>query len=348
MSKAVKVGKITIGGGRTPVVQTMTNVDTADGVLLLSEIKRLSEAGAEIIRATVNDEKALLGFEFAAKNTDVPLVADIHFDYRLAVEAALRGAAAVRINPGNIGSEEKIKEVVSACADRGIPIRVGANSGSIEKTILEKYGRSPEALVESALLQVDTLEKYAFDNIVISVKSSDVSETVAAYRALSKRTDYPLHLGVTEAGGGEMALIKSSIGIGSLLLDGIGDTIRVSLSDDPIKEVYAAKNILRAIGLDKNFVDVISCPTCGRTTYDVIGVSAKVREMTKDIKTPLKIAVMGCIVNGLGEGAEADIGVAGGKEKSVLFEKGEVIATVRNEEVEERLKELIEKHVKNG
>ncbi|MBQ7652926.1 MAG: flavodoxin-dependent (E)-4-hydroxy-3-methylbut-2-enyl-diphosphate synthase [Clostridia bacterium] len=345
MSREVKIGKVSIGNNKIPVVQTMTNVDTADGVLLLKEIQRLSSAGAEIIRASVNTEDALKGFAYACRNTDVPLVADIHFDYQLAIGAAKAGAAKIRINPGNIGSQERVKEVVSACRDYGAAIRVGVNKGSLDVDLVEKYGKTPEAIVESAMRQVERIERYGFTDLVISVKSSDVSETVESYRLLSKSTDYPLHLGVTEAGGGDLALIKSSIGIGSLLLSGIGDTIRVSLSDDPISEVYAAKNILRALGIDKNFVNVISCPTCARTSIDVIGLAERIRKATINVNKPLKVAIMGCVVNGLGEGEDADIGVAGGKDKSVIFSKGVKIATIDNADIEKTILELINERI---
>ena len=345
MSREVKIGKVSIGNNKIPVVQTMTNVDTADGVLLLKEIQRLSSAGAEIIRASVNTEDALKGFAYACRNTDVPLVADIHFDYQLAIGAAKAGAAKIRINPGNIGSQERVKEVVSACRDYGAAIRVGVNKGSLDVDLVEKYGKTPEAIVESAMRQVERIERYGFTDLVISVKSSDVSETVESYRLLSKSTDYPLHLGVTEAGGGDLALIKSSIGIGSLLLSGIGDTIRVSLSDDPISEVYAAKNILRALGIDKNFANVISCPTCARTSIDVIGLAERIRKATINVNKPLKVAIMGCVVNGLGEGEDADIGVAGGKDKSVIFSKGVKIATIDNADIEKTILELINERI---
>lgn len=328
-----------------PAVQTMTNVDTADGVLLLSEVERLSSAGAEMIRATVNNENAVKGFEYVCKRTKVPMIADVHFDYKLAILAAKAGASKVRINPGNMG--KGVGELCQVCNDFGVAIRVGVNKGSLDKDLIEKYGKTPKAMAESALRRVELLEKHNFYNTVISVKSSDVKETVQANRILSQITDYPLHLGVTEAGGGDFAVMKSAIGIGSLLLDGIGDTIRVSLSDDPIKEVQAGIDILRAIGLDKNFVEVISCPTCGRTEYDVIGIAERLRESTKSIKKRLKVAVMGCVVNGIGESADADLGIAGGRDKSVIFEKGKKILTVDNDKVEAVLNDLITKRVNN-
>lgn len=342
MTKSVRIGKISIGGGNKIAIQTMTNVDTANGELLLSEIKRLSTAGADLIRATVNNESAVKGFEYACKRTDVPLIADIHFDYKLAIKSVLAGASKVRINPGNTGTN--FKELCSVCKDHGAAIRIGVNKGSLDKEIEEKFGRTAEGIVQSALKSIDMLEKYAFYDTVISLKSSNVSESISAYRSISKQTNYPLHVGITEAGGGDIAVMKSAIGIGSLLVDGIGDTIRVSLSDDPINEVYAAKNILRALKIDENYVEIISCPTCGRTEGDVIGISQRLRELTKDVKKRITIAVMGCVVNGLGEGKDADFGVAGGKEKSIIFEKGQKIAVVNNDEVEARLIELMQKY----
>ena len=263
------------------------------------------------------------------------------------MQAAKLGAAKVRINPGNIGSAEGVKELARVCSDYGVAIRVGVNKGSLEKELVEKQGKSVKSVVDSALKEVELLERYSFKDIVISVKSSDVTETVESYRELSKVTPYPLHLGVTEAGGGRLALVKSSIGIGSLLLDGIGDTLRVSLSDDPQEEVYAAIDILRALKIDGDFVEIISCPTCGRTEYDVIGLAEKLRNATKTVRKPLKIAVMGCVVNGIGEGEDADFGVAGGKEKSVIFKKGERIATVPNGEIESYIYRLLNEKI-NG
>ena len=348
MSRVVKVGDVLIGGDNPVSIQTMTDVNSANGVLLLSEVERLHSKGADIVRATVNDDKAAEGFAYAAKRSECPLVADIHFDHRLAIKAALGGAAKIRINPGNIGSYNGIDELVKVCKDKKIPIRIGVNKGSLDKDIVSEYGRTYQALVESALKHARLLETRGFYDIVISVKSSDVTETVKAYRALSRKCDYPLHLGVTEAGGGDLALVKSSIGIGSLLLDGIGDTIRVSLTEDPVKEIYAARNILRSLKIDENFVEIISCPTCGRTEYDVKGISERLREKTAHIRKKITISVLGCVVNGIGEGKDADIGVAGGKDKCVIFEKGKVLTTVSNDEVEEALDRLIAKYTNNG
>lgn len=340
MSKKIKVGNVYIGGDSPITIQTMTNVITADASKLINQVKHLEIAGADIVRITVNDLAAVDGFRQAVKKASVPLVADIHFDSGLAIKAIEAGANKIRINPGNM-SIEGVRKVCEALKYYNIPVRVGVNSGSIAKEYYEKYKNSDLALVESALDNVRLLEKNGVGNIVISVKSSDTVKTINAYRLLAKRTDYPLHLGVTEAGGGELAVIKSSIGIGSLLADGIGATIRVSLSDDPIKEIEVGKKILQALGLDKNFVDIISCPTCGRTEFDVIGCSARLRERFKNTNVPLKIAVMGCVVNGIGEGKEADFGIAGGKDKSVIFAKGEKVATIDNDKAEEYLCELV-------
>lgn len=347
MKRLVKVGSINIGGEEKVSVQSMTNVPTADGAKLLAQINSLHDAGADIVRATVNSEEALNGFSFACKNTNIPLVADIHFDYRLAIKACIAGASKIRINPGNIGSEQGIRELVAVLKDKGVPVRIGVNGGSLDKDVLAKYGDTPEGLAESALKHARILEKLGFYDIVLSVKASDVQSTIKANRILNTRCEYPLHIGVTESGGGELALIKSAIGIGTLLEEGIGDTIRVSLSDDPIKEVIAGLNILRAVGLDNDFVNVISCPTCGRTEFDVIGTASALREKTEHIRKKLTIAVMGCTVNGLGEGKKADFGVAGGKDKSILFKKGEMLEIINNENVLTRLLELTEECI-NG
>lgn len=340
MSKKIKVGNVYIGGDAPITVQTMTNVLSADVNKLINQVRELEIAGADIIRITVNDLQAVEGFKQAVKKASVPVVADIHFDSNLAIKAIEAGADKIRINPGNM-TDLGVKKVCDALKYYNIPVRVGVNSGSIAKKYYEKYKNSDLALVESALDHVRLLEKNGIDNIVISVKSSDTVKTINAYRMLANRTDYPLHLGVTEAGGGEQAIIKSSIGIGALLADGIGSTIRVSLSDNPIREIEVGKEILRALGKDNNFVDIISCPTCGRTEFDVIGCSERLREKFKNTKVPLKIAVMGCVVNGLGEGKEADFGIAGGKEKSVIFANGEKVATVENDKAENYLVDLV-------
>ena len=341
MTKSVTIGSLKIGGGAPISVQSMTNVATSNKNALFNQLLVLKEAGADFVRATVNDRAAVEGFAYVCAKRLLPLVADIHFDYRLAIQAVKAGASKIRINPGNIGSDKGVSEVCAACKDAGIPIRIGVNKGSLATDIIEKYGVSPTALVESALSEAARLEKYGFSDIVLSVKASDVKQTIEAYKMLSTRCQYPLHLGVTEAGGGSLALVKSAIGIGALLAQGIGDTIRVSLSDDPIKEVQAGVDILRSLKLRNDYVEVISCPTCGRTEYDVIGISERLREATKDIKKHITIAVMGCVVNGLGEGRDADIGIAGGREKSILMVKGERVGVIENDKVENALMDLL-------
>lgn len=344
MSKVVKVGNVLVGGGNKISVQTMTNVKTESVNELLVQIKQLENAGADIIRATVNNEKALLGFEAALKVAKVPLVADIHYDYKLALGAVDKGASKIRINPGNMPIDG-VRKISEALKTNNTPVRVGVNSGSIEKDILSKFGNTPKALALSALQSVSLLESFGVSNIIISAKSSSTTDTIETYRILAGQTDYPLHLGVTEAGGGEFALIKSTIGIGTLLAENIGDTIRVSLSDDPIKEIEAGRNILRSLGLENNFVEIISCPTCGRTEFNVIKCSENLRQRFKSVKIPLKIAVMGCVVNGLGEGKFADFGIAGGKDKSIIFANGEQVAVVDNHHAENYLVELVNKRL---
>jgi (E)-4-hydroxy-3-methylbut-2-enyl-diphosphate synthase len=303
----------------------------------------LEKAGCEIVRASIPDENALKLIPAIKEKVSIPLVADIHFDYRLAIESVARGIDKVRINPGNIGGMDKVKAVVSACKSRNVPIRIGVNSGSVEKDILAKYGSpTAEALVESALNHAKLLEQCDFNDIVISIKSSTVDTMVKAYRLISQQCDYPLHLGVTEAGTAHMGLIKSSIGIGSLLLDGIGETIRVSLTDEPVKEVYAGIDILKAIDRRKG-IQFVSCPTCGRTRIDLIGLATKVENALKGVDKDIKVAIMGCVVNGIGEGKEADIGVAGGDGCAVIFKKGEIVKKVSEDEIIPVLLEEIEK-----
>ncbi|MBZ4663513.1 MAG: ispG [Caloramator sp.] len=339
-TKKVKVGNIFVGGDSPISVQSMTNTDTRDVNKTVEQIKRLQSEGCEIIRVAVPDFEAADAIKEIVKQINIPLVADIHFDYRLAIKSVENGANALRINPGNIGSEIRIKEVVDAAKFYSVPIRVGVNSGSLEKEILEKYKRPcPEALVESALRNVEILEKYNFNDIVISVKSSNVKEMVDSYRLLSKNTEYPLHLGVTEAGTIYSGTVKSAIGIGALLLDGIGDTIRVSLTDDPIEEIKLGKEILQACGVRRFGVEIISCPTCGRTSIDLIGLAKRVEEELKNINKPIKVAVMGCVVNGPGEAKEADIGIAGGIKEALIFKKGKIIKKVSEENI---ISELIE------
>lgn len=325
--KPVKVGKLCLDGKKI-YIQSMLNVPAEDVRGSVLQAVELEKAGCEIIRAAIPDMNAVRLIPAIKKEVSVPLVADIHFDYKLAIEAAYAGVDKIRINPGNIGGMENVKAVANACRSRGIPIRIGVNSGSLEKELLAEYGSpTPEALVKSALDHAKMLEAVDFDDIVISIKSSDVKTMVSAYRILAEKCSYPLHLGVTEAGTERLGLIKSAVGIGSLLLDGIGETIRVSLTDSPIKEVYAAKDILKAIGMGSG-VKIVSCPTCGRTKIDLISLAKEVEERTKNINKNITVAVMGCVVNGPGEAREADIGIAGGDGKAVLFKKGEMLYTV--------------------
>lgn len=325
--KPVKVGDYYLDGKKI-YIQSMLNIPAEDIKGSVEQAVELEKSGCDIIRAAIPDMNAVRLITEIKNSVNIPLVADIHFDYKLALEAANAGVDKIRINPGNIGGMDNVKAVAKACKSRGIPIRVGVNSGSLEKELLAKYGSpTPEALVESALGHVQMLEAADFDDIVISIKSSDVKTMISAYRLLFEKCNYPLHLGVTEAGTERMGLIKSAVGIGSLLLDGIGETIRVSLTDDPVKEVYAARDILKAIGKG-NGVKIISCPTCGRTKIDLISLAKEVEERTKNIDKNITVAVMGCVVNGPGEAREADIGIAGGDGKAALFKKGEMLFTV--------------------
>ena len=325
MTKQIKVGNILVGGGAPVSVQSMLNTKTTDIEGSLKQLQALSAAGCQIARLAVPDMDAAVCFGELAKASPLPLVADIHFDYRLAVAAVENGASKIRINPGNIGGEDRVKAVVDACKAYKVPIRIGVNGGSLEKRLLEKYGHpTAEALVESAFSHIALLEKYDFSDICVSMKSSSVPLMMAAYRLFAEKSDYPLHLGVTETGTEYMGTIKSAMGIGGLLCMGIGDTIRVSLTADPIKEVIAAKAILRASGLDREGVNIVSCPTCGRTRIDLIGLASQVENALKDCRKPITVAVMGCIVNGPGEAREADVGIAGGEDCGVIFVKGEM------------------------
>ncbi len=340
--KTVKVGNIALGNGKI-YVQSMLNIPADDIENSVKQAVELEKAGCEIIRAAVPKiENAEL--IYALKNAvSVPIVADIHFDYKIALACVEAGVDKIRINPGNIGSDDRVKAVASACKAKNIPIRIGVNSGSLEKSLLEKYGSpSAEALVESALGHVRLLNKFDFDDIVISIKSSNVKLMISAYRLLAQQTDYPLHLGVTEAGTERMGLIKSAVGIGSLLCDGIGDTIRVSLTADPVQEVYAGKDILKACGLGKG-AEIVSCPTCGRTKIDLISLANKVEDMLKTVDKPIKVAVMGCAVNGPGEAREADVGIAGGSGEGLIFRKGQVLRKVPEDRLLEELKKEIDK-----
>ena len=327
-TKKIAVNGLYIGGNESVKVQSMCTTKTSDIVSTVAQIKRLEEAGCELIRVSVLDEEDARALKFIKDKIGIPLVADIHFSSRLAILSIENGADKVRINPGNIGGEDKVKLVADCIKAHKIPVRVGVNTGSVEKEILAKYGKTEVALVESALHSVGLLEKHGVNDIVISVKASSVPLTVGAYRLLSKRTDYPLHIGVTEAGTEEMAVVKSSAALGALLLDGIGDTIRVSITDDPVKEVYAAFRLLRAVGLDKNFVNVISCPTCGRCEWNSMGLAKKVSSYVEKYRLPLKVAVMGCVVNGPGEAKDCDIGIAGANDSCVIFKGGEIVKKV--------------------
>ncbi len=335
------LGNLPLGGGERIKIQSMTTVKTSDVQNSVAQILNLQRAGCEIVRVAVLDEADALSLRAVKDKIQIPLVADIHFSPKLAIMSIENGADKIRINPGNIGGEAEIKRVADAVKAHKIPVRVGANTGSIEPRFAEKYGRSATALVESALYNVNLLERYGVNDIVISVKASSVPLTVEAYRLLAKRTDYPLHVGVTEAGTTGMGIVKSSVGIGALLLDGIGDTIRVSLTDDPVQEIYAAKNILRACGLDENYVEVVSCPTCGRCQWESMGLAEKVTAYVQNIPVKAKIAVMGCVVNGPGEAKDADLGIAGGNGFCMLFKKGEPFLRVAAAEAEEKFFEQL-------
>ena len=338
-TREIRVGNVTIGGDAPVAVQSMCNTDTRNAEATLAQIEQLKKAGCKIVRVAVVDKDAAHAIGKIVEKTDIPIVADIHFDSRLAVEAAAAGASKIRINPGNIGDDEKVRDVVNACRARNIPIRIGVNGGSLEREILEKYGVCARGMVESAKGHVKLLNKFDFDDICISVKASSAALTVDAYRMLSDELDYPLHLGVTEAGTVRIGRLKSAIGIGSLLLDGIGDTIRVSLTDDPVLEVETAYDILHALGMSENTPSLVSCPTCGRCMIDLIHIAKEVENRLSEIKKPIKVAVMGCVVNGPGEAREADIGMAGGKEMGLLFRHGEIVKKVpMNEIVDELMK----------
>ena len=334
MTRQILVGGVPIGGGAPVVIQSMLNTKTTDVEGSLRQIRQLTAAGCQIARLAVPNREAARGFAEIAAESPLPLVADIHFDYQLAIAAAEGGAAKIRINPGNIGGPERVKAVVEVCREKHIPIRIGVNGGSLDKKLLEKYGHpTAEALVESAFQHLELLEKEGFYDTCVSMKSSTVPTMVAAARLFRSKCDYPLHIGVTETGPVKQGLIKSAMGIGALLLDGIGDTIRVSLTDDPVEEVYAAKDILKAAGLRKEGVNIISCPTCGRTRIDLIGLVNQVDAALKDCKKPITVAVMGCVVNGPGEAREADSGIAGGDGWGMIFEKGEQVEKLPYEQL---------------
>lgn len=341
-TKTIKIGNIKIGGNERIAVQSMLNIPSYDIENNVKAATKLKNAGCDILRIAVPDMDSVKLIGAIKEQVDIPLVADIHFDYRLAIESVAAGIDKIRINPGNIGDESRVKQVADICRSHGVPIRIGVNSGSVEKSILKKYGHpTANALCESALYHSALLEKFDFEDIVLSLKSSNVKTMVDAYKLISEKCDYPLHLGVTEAGTKRMGIIKSAAGIGSLLLDGIGDTIRVSLTADPIEEIYAAKDILKAIGIEKNGVKFISCPTCGRTRIDIIKLSNEIEKILKNCPKNITVAVMGCAVNGPGEAKEADIGVAGGDGVGLIFKKGEIVRKVKEENlIEELLKEI--------
>ena len=343
MSKQILVGGVPVGGGAPVTIQSMCNTRTDDAAATVEQILRLEEAGCQIIRVAVPDLAAAKAVGAIKEGIHIPLVADIHFDYKLALEAVAAGADAVRINPGNIGGADRVKAVARACAGKGIPIRVGVNGGSLEKELLARYGGpTPEALVESAFGHIKLLNRWDFDDICVSLKTSSVPGTIAAYRKMAAESGYPLHVGLTEAGTPRMGILKSAVGIGGLLALGIGDTIRVSLSADPVEEVYAARDILRVVGLRRDEPELIACPTCGRTRIDLIGLANQVEERLRAVHKPITVAVMGCVGNGPGEAREADVGIAGGDGVGLLFRKGEIVKKVPQEELVDELFRLIE------
>ncbi len=342
-TKEIQIGEKRIGGGNPIAIQSMTNTRTEDVAATVKQILALEEAGCDIIRCAVPTMEAAEALAQIRSQISIPLVADIHFDYRLAIAAMEHGADKIRINPGNIGSEERVRAVVDVAKERGIPIRVGVNSGSLEKELIEKYGHvTAEGLVESALQKVEWIEAMGYDKLVISIKSSDVLMCIRAHELIAKQTDYPLHVGITESGTVLSGNIKSAIGLGNILYQGIGDTIRVSLTGDPVEEVRSAKLILRTLGLRKGGITVVSCPTCGRTQIDLIGLATQVEEMVQDYDLDLKVAVMGCVVNGPGEAREADLGIAGGKGEGLLIKKGEIIRKLPEDQLLAALKEELE------
>ena len=343
MTKQIMVGGVPIGGGAPVTIQSMTNTRTDDVEATLHQIRTLAAAGCEIIRVAVPDMAAAKAVGKIKEGSPIPVVVDIHFDYKLALEAIAAGADKVRINPGNIGGADHVKAVAQACAQRGVPIRIGVNGGSLEKPLLAKYGGvCPEAMVESAFGHIRLLNQFDFDDICVSLKSSSVPMTMKAYQLISQASDYPLHIGVTEAGTARMGTLKSAVGIGGLLALGIGDTMRVSLSADPVEEVYAAKEILKAAGVRREGAELVSCPTCGRTRIDLIALANEVEERLKTVDKPITVAVMGCVVNGPGEASAADCGIAGGVGEGLLFKKGQIVKKVPQEQLVDELFALIE------
>ena len=347
MTREVNVGGVVIGGNNPITIQSMTNTDTRNVEETVKQIKRLEEVGCDIVRVAVPDMEAAIKLSEIKTNTNIPIIADIHFDHRLAIEAINQGVDGIRINPGNIGSIEKVKAVVEKCKERNLKIRIGVNGGSLEKELLEKYGSvTPEALVESAMQHIKILEDLDFYNIAISLKSSDIYKTIDAYELISKKVDYPLHIGITESGSVKKGTIKSSIGVGALLLKGIGDTIRISLTGDPTEEVIVGKEILRSLNLLNDKIKVISCPTCGRCNIDLINVVNEVEQKITDIDKDITIAIMGCAVNGPGEAREADIGIAGGKGEGLLFKKGKIVRKIKGDNLVNELLNEIEEYKK--
>lgn len=343
MTKQIKVGGVTIGGGAPISIQSMTNTRTDDVEATLKQIRALATAGCDIIRVAVPDMEAARAVGKIKEHSPLPVVVDIHFDYKLALEAIAAGADKVRINPGNIGGEDRVKAVADACRLRNVPIRIGVNGGSLEKELLAKYGHvCPEAMVESAFGHIRLLNKFDFDDICISLKSSSVPITMKAYQLMAQESNYPLHLGVTEAGTVRMGTLKSAVGIGGLLALGVGDTMRVSLSADPVEEIYAARDILKAAGIRKDGPELVSCPTCGRTRIDLIGLAGEVEERLKTVDKHITVAVMGCVVNGPGEASAADCGIAGGMGEGLLFKKGQIIKKVPQEQLVDELFSLID------
>ncbi len=343
VTKKISVGGLPVGGGAPVTIQSMTNTPTQDVAATVAQIRRLAAVGCQIVRVAVPHKEAARALGAIKEQITLPLVADIHFDYKLALEAAAAGADKIRINPGNIGDEDRVKAVARACRARGIPIRIGVNGGSLEKPLLAKHGGvTPEALVESAFGHIALLEKFEFDDICVSLKASSVPLTMAAYRLMARSSHYPLHLGITEAGTPKMGILKSAVGIGGLLAIGIGDTMRVSLSADPVEEVIAARDILRAVGLRREGPELISCPTCARTQIDLIALAGEVERRLEGVRKPITVAVMGCAVNGPGEASAADVGIAGGDGVGLLFRKGEIVKKVPQENLVEELFALIE------
>ena len=337
-SREVSVGNVKIGGNNPISVQSMTTTDTRDSISTIKQIKELEKAGCDIVRIAVPDMEAAKNISNIKKEVNIPIIADIHFDYRLALEAINQGVDGIRINPGNIGSIEKVKMVVEKCKEKNLKIRIGVNGGSLEKELLEKYGSATsEALVESALNHVKILEDLEFYNIVISLKSTDIYKTIDAYKLISEKVDYPLHIGITESGSIKKGTIKSSIGVGALLLSGIGDTLRISLTGDPVEEIYVGKEILRSLDLLNDKIKVISCPTCGRCNIDLINVVNEVEDKIENIEKNITVAIMGCAVNGPGEARDADIGIAGGKGEGLLFKKGEIIKKIKGDNLVDEL-----------